>query len=184
MVWGTAPVYGHLGLDLTGPTGGVVRIDDIVVEDVTAVFHRKLMDWVDVRDYGAIGNGLADDAAAFEAADSAAAGREVLVSAGNYYLRVERHLRKPGAVRGDGVDACRPHGWPARGTTTSTPMRRPSAPSWWGSARRCRRCSIFTDHVTLDLSGRRIDLTEPIDVAARGGDHDLCTAPGAGATGS
>jgi hypothetical protein len=44
MVWGTAPAYGHLGLDLTGPTGGVVRIDDIVIEDVTEVFHRKLID--------------------------------------------------------------------------------------------------------------------------------------------
>ena len=35
MVWGLTPVNGHLGLDLTGPTGGVVRIEDIVIEDVT-----------------------------------------------------------------------------------------------------------------------------------------------------
>ena len=58
MVWGTAPVYGHMGLDLTGPTGGVVRIDDIVIEDVTAIFHSEMFDWVDVRDYGAVGDGV------------------------------------------------------------------------------------------------------------------------------
>ncbi len=31
---------------------------DGVIEDVTEVFHRKLIDWVDVRDYGALGNGV------------------------------------------------------------------------------------------------------------------------------
>lgn len=30
MAWGSAALYGHFGLDLTGATGGVVRIDDIV----------------------------------------------------------------------------------------------------------------------------------------------------------
>ena len=29
MVWGAEPVYGHFGIDLTGPTGGIVRVDDI-----------------------------------------------------------------------------------------------------------------------------------------------------------
>ncbi|MCB1411237.1 MAG: right-handed parallel beta-helix repeat-containing protein, partial [Rhodobacteraceae bacterium] len=29
MVWGRVPIFGHFGLDLTGATGGVVRIDDI-----------------------------------------------------------------------------------------------------------------------------------------------------------
>ena len=47
-----------------------MRIDDIVVEDVTNIFIRKLMDWVDVRDYGALGNGSTNDAAAFLAADA------------------------------------------------------------------------------------------------------------------
>lgn len=39
MQWGSAPVYGHFGLDLTGPTGGVVRIDDIQIEDITSAFY-------------------------------------------------------------------------------------------------------------------------------------------------
>jgi len=74
MPWGTAAIYGHVGLDLTGANGGVVRIDDILVEDITAAFHRDMMDWVDVRDYGAVGNGVANDRAAFVAADAAAGG--------------------------------------------------------------------------------------------------------------
>ena len=86
MVWGTAPAFGHFGIDLTGPTGGVVRIDDITIEDVTDVFHSEMFDWVDVRDYGAVGDGVTDDRAAFDAADAAAAGKTVVVSPGVYYI--------------------------------------------------------------------------------------------------
>lgn len=64
MVW-TGANYGHLGLDLTGPTGGLVRIDDIEITDVTSVFTRDLISLVDVRDYGAKGDGTTDDSAAF-----------------------------------------------------------------------------------------------------------------------
>jgi hypothetical protein len=75
MVWGADAAYGHFGLDLTGANGGVVRIDDMVIEDITSAFLRDMMDWVDVRDFGAAGDGVTDDSAAFEAADDAAAGR-------------------------------------------------------------------------------------------------------------
>ncbi|WP_050929580.1 glycosyl hydrolase family 28-related protein [Aestuariivita boseongensis] len=86
MVWGRAALYGHFGLDLTGANGGVVRIDDVEIEDITSAFLRTMMNWVDVRDYGAVGDGVTDDSAAFEAADVDAAGRRVMVSAGTYYL--------------------------------------------------------------------------------------------------
>lgn len=86
MVWGPQALYGHFGLDLTGASGGIVRIDDIEIEDITSAFLRDMMDWVDVRDYGAIGDGVTDDHAAFEAADAAAQGREVLIPEGTYYL--------------------------------------------------------------------------------------------------
>jgi hypothetical protein len=86
MVWGADAVYGHLGLDLTGQNGGVVRIDDIQIEDITSVFLRDLVSLVDVTDYGAIGDGTTDNTAAFEAANSAADGRTVFIPAGTFLL--------------------------------------------------------------------------------------------------
>ena len=56
MSWGRTATLGHFGIDLTGATGGVVRVDDIVIEDITdGLPAQDLMDWVDVRDYGAQG---------------------------------------------------------------------------------------------------------------------------------
>jgi hypothetical protein len=102
MVWGGGAVYGHFGIDITGPNGGVVRIDDIAIEDVTGAFLRKMMDWVDVRDFGAVGDGVTDDRAAFAAADAAAAGRQVYVPAGTYRigsnLTLENEARFEGTV--------------------------------------------------------------------------------------
>ena len=50
MIWGAAPEYGHFGIDLIGPSGGIVRVDDIEIEDVTGTFLRDILDVVDVRD--------------------------------------------------------------------------------------------------------------------------------------
>lgn len=86
MPWGTSALFGHFGLDLTGPTGGVVRIDDIEIVDITSVFLRDMISLVDVRDFGAVGDGVTDDSTAFIAADAAAEGRKVLVPAGNHHL--------------------------------------------------------------------------------------------------
>lgn len=86
LVWGSEPVYGHFGLDLTGPNGGVVRIDDIIIEDITSVFLRDVVPYVDVRDYGAVGDGVTDDSDAFDAANAAAGGRTVLIPAGIFRL--------------------------------------------------------------------------------------------------
>lgn len=86
MVWGTSPVYGHFGLDLTGQNGGVVRIDDIVIEDITSAFLLDMLAQVDVRDFGAVGDGVTDDTAAFNAANAAADGRTVLIPKGIFLL--------------------------------------------------------------------------------------------------
>jgi Pectate lyase superfamily protein len=168
LVWGTEPVYGHFGLDLTGATGGVVRIDDVVIEDVTEVFHRNMIDVVDVRDYGAVGNGIADDAAAFEAADAAADGRTILVSAGTYFLNANVTLES--AVRFEGTVVM-----PAamRLACTRNYNLDTYAAAFGSEAEGFRRglaaLFYFTDHVTFDLSGRRVDLTGPVDVAALSG---------------
>ncbi len=86
MVWGAAALFGHFGIDLTGANGGVIRIDDIEIEDITQVYMRDLLATVDVRDFGAVGDGTTDDHAAFEAVDAAANGREILVSSGTFFL--------------------------------------------------------------------------------------------------
>lgn len=168
MAWGTAAVYGHIGLDLTGANGGVVRIDDIVVEDVTNVFIRKMLDWVDVRDYGALGNGVTNDAPAFLAADADANGREVLVPSGVFYLNADVSINN--RIRFEGTLSM-----PANRKLTLVrnfdlnTYEQAFGTEVEGFRRALQALFYFTDHVTLDLSGRRVDMSEPIDVAAVAG---------------
>ena len=168
MAWGTTAVYGHIGLDLTGPNGGVVRIDDLVVEDVTNVFIRKLMDWVDVRDYGALGNGVANDAPAFLAADADANGREILVPSGVFRLTSDVSINN--RIRFEGTLSM-----PANRRLTLVrnydlnTYEQAFGSEIEGFRRALQALFYFTDHVTLDLSGRRVDMSAPIDVAAVAG---------------
>ncbi|MDM7933081.1 glycosyl hydrolase family 28-related protein [Tabrizicola sp.] len=166
--WGTEPVYAHVGLDLTGANGGVVRIDDIVVEDVTNIFIRKLMDWVDVRDYGALGNGTTNDSAAFLAADTDAQGRAILVPSGVFRLTsdvtINSRIRFEGTVSMPSnrkLTLTRNFDLDTYGQAFGTEIE--------GFRRALQALFYYTDHVTLDLSGRRVDLSEPIDVAAVAG---------------
>lgn len=164
MVWSGA-VYAHLGLDLTGANGGVVRIDDIVVEDITSVFLRDMMGMVDVRDYGAVGDGVTNDAPAFEAADSAADGREVLVSAGTYFL--DGNVTFQNQVRFEGTVTM-----PA--DRRSILQRNFDCQTYleaFGDEEEAFRKAFqallnFSDHESLDLGGRRIGLTAPVDMQA------------------
>ena len=168
MAWGLAPVYGHFGLDLTGTNGGVVRIDDIEIEDVTAYFLRDMLDWVDVRDYGAIGDGVADDSAAFAAADAAANGRTVLVSAGTYFL--DTNITFASKVRFEGTVSM-----PAQYRLSCTrDYNIDTYEAAFGSEEEGFRRGLqvlfyFTDHTEFNLGGRRVLLTQPVDVAAVSG---------------
>ena len=172
MVWGTEAAYGHFGLDLTGANGGVVRIDDLVIEDVTEVFHRKMLDVVDVRDYGALGNGSTNDIAAFTAADAAANGKTVLVSAGVY--RLASNFTFNNAVRFEGTLSMPST---ARLTCTRNYDLNTYAAAFGGETEGFRRglqtLFYFSDHVVFDLSGRKVDLTAPVDVAALAGISSL-----------
>lgn len=168
MVWGTQPVYGHFGLDLTGPTGGVVRIDDIVIEDVTSIFHSEMFDWVDVRDYGAVGDGVTNDWAAFDAADAAAAGKTVVVSPGSYYLATHFTFDNPVKFEGTLVMPASQRLSCTRDYDLNT-YAAAFGSELEGFRRALQVLFYFTDHVSLDLNGRRIELTAPIDVAALAG---------------
>lgn len=165
MVWGTDPIYAHVGLDLTGTNGGVVRIDDLTVEDVTSVYHRQLMDWVDVRDYGAIGDGITDDRVAFEAADTAAAGREVLVPAGTYLLDDNMTFESPVRFEGTVTMAA------DKRLALTKNFDLPSYAEAFGDELEGFKRAVavmfnFSDHDSLDMKGRRIDVDGPIDMQA------------------
>jgi hypothetical protein len=165
MVWGPNALYGHFGLDLTGATGGVVRIDDLIIEDITSAFLRDIMARVDVRDYGAIGDGTTDDTAAFEAANAAAAGREVLVSKGTYLLNTD--VTFDASVRFEGTVVMP--------DTAILLLRRnfhlPGYIDAFGDEELAFRKGFQAllnnvDHESFDLSGRKVAVTAPIDMRA------------------
>jgi hypothetical protein len=164
MVWNGA-VYGHLGLDITGPNGGLIRIDDIEITDVTSVFLRDMLAQVDVRDYGAKGDGTTNDAAAFAAADAAAAGREVLIPKGVYFL--DGDVTFTSRVRFEGTVVVPD----SRRFILQKNFDLATYIDAFGDETQAFRKAFqallnFSGHESLDLSGRRIGLTAPIDMQA------------------
>ncbi|AXI48087.1 hypothetical protein C1J03_20045 [Sulfitobacter sp. SK012] len=170
MVWGPAAVYGHLGIDLVGQNGGLVRIDDIRVEDISSVFLSDIVATVDVRDYGAIGDGTTDDTAAFEAANNASSGRTVLVPAGIFRLEgsvtFDAPTRFEGTVRmaDDAVLLLRQNYDLANYIDA------------FGNEELAFKKAFQAllnnaDHESLDLSGRKVNVTAPIDMQAAVGNR-------------
>ncbi|MBW4961324.1 glycosyl hydrolase family 28-related protein [Sulfitobacter sp. CW3] len=165
MVWGTEPVYGHFGLDLTGPNGGVVRIDDLQVEDITSAFLVDMLAQIDVRDFGAVGDGVTDDTAAFNAANAASAGRRVLISKGTYFLNGDVTFDTETLFEGKVT-------MPA---TAILQLRRnfdlPNYIDAFESEEIAFRKAYQallnnSDHESLDMGGRKIYVTGPIDMQA------------------
>ncbi|MCK0143248.1 glycosyl hydrolase family 28-related protein [Aliiroseovarius sp. F20344] len=165
MVWGDDVAYAHMGLDLTGSNGAAVRIDEMVIEDVTGAYLRDMMDWVDVRDFGAAGDGVTDDRAAFAAADAASAGRTLLVPEGVFHigsnLTLHSDIRFEGTVTmADNVylSLTRSFDLPTYIDAFGTELL--------GFRKAFQALLHYADHETLDMCGRRIDVTEPIDMQA------------------
>ncbi|NDV98604.1 glycosyl hydrolase family 28-related protein [Salipiger sp. PrR002] len=166
LIWGTGPSYGHFGLDLTGLNGGVVRIDDLQIEDITEVFLRQMLASVDVRDYGALGDGSTDDSAAFEAADAAADGRLIIVPSGTYRLAnsvtLEHHVRFEGQLS-----------MPASAILSLTKdFNLPAYSDAFGGdeeialAKGLQSLLNNADHESFDMGGRRVSMNGPLDVQA------------------
>ncbi|WCR12363.1 right-handed parallel beta-helix repeat-containing protein [Paracoccus stylophorae] len=161
MAWGTKPVFGHFGLDLIGPNGGAIRIESIRIEDVTAAFVPSLIDWVDVRDFGAVGDGVTNDRAAFIAADNAANGGWILVPEGNFFISGDIGIRSPIRFKGrlTTPDATRVSFLESFDFPTYADA---FADETLGLKKALQALFGYTDHVSLDLRGRRIELTEPM----------------------
>ncbi len=165
MVWGTSPVYGHFGLDLTGQNGGVVRIDDLQIEDITSAFLFDMLAQIDVRDYGAVGDGVTDDTAAFIAANAAAEGRRVLISKGTYLLNGDVTFDTETLFEGKVT-------MPA---TAILQLRHNFDVAHYIDAFETEEIAFRkafqallnnADHESLDMGGRKVYVTGPIDMQA------------------
>ncbi|MCX7560376.1 glycosyl hydrolase family 28-related protein [Sulfitobacter sp. F26204] len=165
MVWGTTPVYGHFGIDLVGPNGGIIRVDDIQIEDVTSVFLRDMISMVDVTDYGALGNGNTDNTAAFEAANSAANGRTVFVPAGNFRLASDVTIDTP--VKFEGRVSMPDNAVLLLRRNFDLPTYIEAFEDEEVAFKKAFQALLNNvDHETLDMGGRKINVTEPLDMAA------------------
>ncbi|MFD1881044.1 glycosyl hydrolase family 28-related protein [Paracoccus pacificus] len=165
LVWGTAPDIGHFGIDLLGANGGTVRIESIRIEDVTDAFLRDMMDWVDVRDFGAKGNGVSDDREAFAAADAAARGRSIVVPAGVYAINADLTIQSP--IRFEGKLKMPV----AARLALMKNFDFPTYEAAFGNDTEALKKGVqallgYTDHNVFDLGGRQITLTEPINLRA------------------
>lgn len=150
-----------------------MRIESVQINDVTSYFHRKLMHWVDVRDYGAIGDGITDDIDAFLAADTAAeaSGKELLISAGTYHLSDNCTLNA----------RCRFEGTLVMPTDKRLMLTHnfdlPTYVDTFGNETLAFNKALqalfnYTDHESLDMGGMRIQLDAPVDVHAAVGNKD------------
>lgn len=170
MVWGPQAVFGHFGLDLTGPSGGVVRIDDIGIEDVSRFFLRDVIATVDVRDHGAIGDGVTDDHAAFEAADTAAGGREIIVPAGTYFLGQSTTIQS--RIRFEGTLVMPDAAILALTKNYDLPAYIDAFGDSELAFKKAYQALLNNPgHVTLDLAGRKIALRAPVDMQAAVGNR-------------
>jgi len=170
MVWGPQAAFGHFGIDLTGPSGGVVRIDDIEIEDVSRFFLRDVIAAVDVRDYGAIGDGVTDDHAAFEAADTAAGGREIIVPAGIYFLGQSTTIQS--RIRFEGTLLMPDEAILALTRNYDLPAYIDAFGDSELAFKKAYQALLNNaGHVTLDLAGRKIALRAPVDMQAAVGNR-------------
>lgn len=120
---------------------------------------------VDVTDFGAVGNGSFDCAEAFEAADAAAEGRRILVPAGEFYLGSTVSLNHEAVFEGtvDMPDSAmllltKNYNFPAYAAAFGNEEL--------GFKKAFQALINNSDHDSLDLMGRKITVTAPIDMAA------------------
>lgn len=161
MAWGRNAAFGYFGLDLLGDNNGAIRIENMVIEDVTAAFVPGMLDWVDVRDFGAVGNGVVDDRAAFVAANQAAGSGQILVPEGSYYIGSDLNLSAPVRFVGT-LKMPRAAKLVLTGRYDYPTYAAAFGDETEGMRRALQALFGFTDHGSLDLCGRTVHLTQPI----------------------
>jgi len=162
LVWQDA-IYGHFGIDLTGPSGATVIVDDLIIEDVSATFQGDLFAAIDVRDYGAIADATTDASAAFGAADMAAQGREVIVPPGVFFLGEDVRLASVFRFVGTIVQPWERCFVLTRGLDFSAYCR--AFGDIETAFRKAFQAMSYVDApAVLDLAGSKVALTAPLDL--------------------
>ena len=165
LVWGPTADYGHFGIDLLGQNGGVVRVDDIEITDASALFLGDIVSTVDVRDFGAIGDGSTDDTAAFEAANAAANGRTILIPDGTFLLNGSVTFDAP--TKFEGTVSMPTSAILLLRQNFDLPNYIQAFDNEEPAFRKAFQALLNnSDHESLDLGGRKVALTGPIDMQA------------------
>ena len=108
------------------------------------------------------------DTAAFAAADAAAAGRTILVSAGTYALPGNLTINSPIRFQGTVTQPAANRLILTRNFDLET-YSTAFGGDVDGFKKALQALFYYSDHVTFDMSGRRVDLSGPVDVAAVSG---------------
>ena len=164
MAWGRGASFGYVGLDLLGDNNGSVRIENLVVEDVTSAFVAGMLDWVDVRDFGAVGDGTTDDRAAFVAANAAAGGGDLVVPEGTFFIGSDLSLSAPVRFSGK-LRMPRTARLALSGRFDFPTYADAFGDETEGMKRALQALFGYTDHGVLDLCGRVVHLDEPLKVS-------------------
>lgn len=85
------------------PDSVEVSFTQVGIGAVTTTVQNKLCESISVKDFGAIGDGVADDSAAFQSAINAAAGRPIKIPEGNYTLLTSLTYNTTGLGHVDGL---------------------------------------------------------------------------------
>lgn len=123
------------------------------------------MSVVDVKDYGAKGDGSTDDTDAFEAADAAANGRTILVSEGVFRLTQDVTLENRVQFQGT-ISQAADRRFILQKDYNYELYLQAFGDEETAFKKAYQALINFTDHESLDLCGRRIGLNEPMDMQA------------------
>ena len=123
---------------------------------------------MDVRDYGALGDGTTDDRSALVAADKAAAGREILVPSGSYFIGSSLTLHAPVSFEGTLSMAEKSVLSLTKQFDLPTYIRA-FGEEELGFVKAFQSLLSDSDHESLDMAGRKVTINGPLDMARLSG---------------
>lgn len=171
--WKYDAVEANLGFNINSvAAGAVVRIADIVVQDVSPQSIQPTLAELDARDFGATGDGVTDNKAALEAADAAAAGRTVILPEGDYALLGNTTLRENWRFVGRLLTPSNAR-VEFRGEFDFESYYEAFKDGETALKKALQALINYPEHVTIDLGGRTITLGAPLDVHAAVGNRDV-----------